>query len=152
MVTWSIAALLALVALLALLALYRARRRRSERLQLRLLAGRSHLLGEEIAQRLEELEELERRDQESRAAEEALNHLHLLLVERQAHLQNCEDLVHLQERKLSHLAEAPPSPPARERPAAVPPSPAQRRSQAEEELLRQIEALNKQRRQPPPKK
>lgn len=156
MAIWFFAPLLAMGVALALLVLYRARRRKKQRLQLRLLAGKSHLLSAEIAHCLEELERLDQEgaDEARAAAEEALDQFHVLLVERQAHLQNCEDLVHLQQRKLAYLGEEAPraaAAPARRPATASPPSPAQRRTQLEDQLLRQIEELNKQRNPPPPR-
>lgn len=153
--------LLGLGSALGLVVLYLLRLRRAERLRLRLVAGQSHLLSAQLAQRLEDLKglELEPIEDLQTEATASLDELHVLLVERQAHLQNCEDLVHLQRQKISWLAEAPKLPPparparpapAREtNPAAAPP-PAQRRNHLEDQLLRQIEDLNKQRRNPPP--
>lgn len=81
------------------------RRRRQEKLELRLLAGRERLLGDELEACLAALEELDdgRIDAARASAEEALNGLHVRLVERQAHLLNYEDLVHLQECKIEAL-------------------------------------------------
>ena len=152
--------LLGLGSALGLVVLYLLRQRRAERLRLRLVAGQSHLLSAQLAQRLEDLErlELEPPDELQSEATASLDALHVLLIERQAHLQNCEDLVHLQRQKMAWLAKAPKLPPparssrpapAREtKPAAAPP--AQRRNHLEDQLLRQIEDLNKQRRNPPP--
>ncbi|MBI2502926.1 MAG: hypothetical protein HYW07_06795 [Candidatus Latescibacteria bacterium] len=138
---------------LGLVVLYHLRQRRAERLRLRLLAGQSHLLSAQLAQRLGDLKRLELEPLDGLPAEAgaSLDELHVLLVERQAHLQNCEDLVHLQKQKISWLAKAPKlPPPTREtRPAAPSTFPAQRRNHLEDQLLRQIEDLNKQRRNPP---
>lgn len=152
--------LLGLGLALGLVVLYLLRQRRAERLRLRLVAGQSHLLSAQLAQRLEDLErlDLEPLDEHQAEATSSLDELHVLLIERQAHLQNCEDLVHLQQQKISWLAKAPkvppaarPSRPTREtKPAAPSTPPAQRRNHLEDQLLRQIEDLNKQRRNPPP--
>lgn len=149
--------LLGLGSALGLVVLFLLRQRRAERLRLRLVAGQSHLLSAQLAQRQEDLERLDLEPLEDLRAEAAtsLDELHVLLIERQAHLQNCEDLVHLQQQKMDWLAKASKSPPparpsrpAREaKPAAAAP---QRRNHLEDQLLRQIEDLNKQRRNPPP--
>jgi hypothetical protein len=157
METWISYILLGLGSALGLVVVYLLRQRRAERLHLRLVAGQSHLLSAQLAQRTEDLERLEQKsfDELHPEAVAALDELHAVLLERQAHLQNCEDLVHLQQQKISWLAKAPkrppptrPSQPARE---TKPPAPAaQRRDHLEDQLLRQIEDLNKQRRNPPP--
>jgi hypothetical protein len=147
--------LLGLGAALGLVVVYALRQRRAERLRLRLVAGQSHLLSAQLAQRLADLERLEGEGELRAEAAASLDELHALLVERQAHLQNCEDLVHLQRQKISWLAQAPvpppPASPARARqapkPAAPPP---RRRDDLEDQLLRQIDELNKRRRNPPP--
>ena len=142
---------------LGLVVLYLLRQRRAERLRLRLVAGQRHLLSAQLAQRLEDLERLEGEplDELQGEAAAALDELHVLMIERQAHLQNCEDLVHLQQQKMSWLAKAPklpppPRPSRQTKPAAASTPPAQRRNLLEDQLLRQIEDLNKQRRNPPP--
>lgn len=144
---------------MGLVVLYLLRQRRAERLRLRLVAGQSHLLSAQLAQRQADLEQLEMEplDELRGEAVAALDALHVQLIERQAHLQNCEDLVHLQRQKMSWLAQAPKLPPPRpSRPARetkpAPPStpPVQRRNHLEDQLLRQIDDLNKQRRNPPP--
>ncbi len=152
--------LLGLGSAMGLVVLYLLRQRRAERLRLRLVAGQSHLLSAQLAQRQTDLEQLEMEplDELRDEAAAALDALHVQLIERQAHLQNCEDLVHLQRQKMSWLAQAPKlPPPARPpRPAPetkpAPPStpPVQRRNHLEDQLLRQIDDLNKQRRNPPP--
>jgi hypothetical protein len=81
------------------------RRRKDDRIQLRLLVGRSRLLQEEIDRRIEALALL---DPEILAttrqqAQSALNELQILLVERQAHLQDREELGHLQHTKITLL-------------------------------------------------
>lgn len=155
METWISYVLLGLGFALGLVVVYLLRQRRAERLRLRLVSGQSHLLSAQLAQRRADLERLEQEPFAERhsGAVAALDELHVLLVERQAHLQNCEDLVHLQQQKMSWLAKAPKLPPHPSRPApeATPPAPAaQRRDHLEDQLLRQIEDLNKQRRHPPP--
>jgi hypothetical protein len=158
METWISYVLLSLGSGLGLVVAYLLRQRRAERLRLRLVSGQSHLLSAQLAQRLADLEQLEQEPFAELHAEAAgaLDELHALLIERQAHLQNCEDLVHLQRQKVSWLAQAPRTAPApaKSRQAkaaqAPPPPPAQRRDHLEDQLLRQIEDLNKQRRNPPP--
>ncbi|MFA6108230.1 MAG: hypothetical protein WDA75_05605 [Candidatus Latescibacterota bacterium] len=95
------------------------RRRRREKLELRLLAGRERLLGDELEACLAALEELDDgRVATARAsAEEALNGLHTRLVERQAHLLNYEDLVHLQECKIEALQAIRLAPPLAQEPS-----------------------------------
>ncbi|MSR83727.1 MAG: hypothetical protein EXS58_12525 [Candidatus Latescibacteria bacterium] len=98
---------------MGLVVLYLLRQRRAERLRLRLVAGQSHLLSAQLAQRQADLEQLEMEplDELRGEAVAALDALHVQLIERQAHLQNCEDLVHLQRQKMSWLAQAPKLPP-----------------------------------------
>ena len=81
------------------------RRRKNDRIQLRLLVGRSRLLKEEIDRRSEALEALDPTAFESarQQAESALNALQILLVERQAYLQDREELGHLQHIKIALL-------------------------------------------------
>ena len=146
--------------------LYRRRRHKQERLQLRLVAGRSHLLSEELRQSLASLERFGQEDPPAvlEQAPAALDQLHLALVERQAHLQNYDELARLQQRRLALLstsreeeARAPrapavvePSPPPAPRPS--PAAPRDRR-QIENQLLSRIEELQKGQeaaRKPPP--
>ncbi|MCC7265538.1 MAG: hypothetical protein IT369_23780 [Candidatus Latescibacteria bacterium] len=161
MENWISYLLLALGASLGLVVGYLLRQRRAERLRLRLVAGQSHLLSAQLAQRLADLEQLEQEplDELREEASGALDELHVLLIERQAHLQNCEDLVHLQQQKIAWLAKAPkPAAPARpartttpretKSPAATAPPP--RRDHLEDQLLQQIDELNRKRRNPPP--
>ena len=161
MENWISPLLLGLGFTLGLVVLYHLRQRRSERLRLRLLAGQIHLLSAQLAQRLEELERLDRDDltQMQDQTNGVLDDLHILLIERQAHLQNCEDLIHLQKQKISWLATAPKPAPQRAtrgrretkaQATAPAPQPPQRRDQLEDHLLRQIDDLNKKRRNPPP--
>ena len=134
------------------------RRQKKKRLELRLLGGRTHLLGEEIALSLESLQNFSNQNLKAQHddALEALDQLHLLLVERQAHLLNSEDLIHLQNYKISvlkaifaddiadHLEV--PNPAV----TAVPPptteassSQKQDRANVEDQLLSKISQLNK---------
>ncbi|MFH1571464.1 MAG: hypothetical protein ABIL09_25965 [Gemmatimonadota bacterium] len=96
------AAVTAAVAVLLLLRRYLEGRRR---LRLRLVTGRRVLLEQEAAQVMAELSQLEGQEPSPRAmADDALNRLHAALLERQAHLENCEDLAHLQRQKMAVLA------------------------------------------------
>ncbi len=156
METWISYILLSLGVALGLLVAYLLRQRRAERLRLRLVSGQSHLLSAQLAQRTADLEKLESEplDELQGEASGALDELHVLLIERQAHLQNCEDLIHLQQHKISWLAAAPSPPapgprPARPTPHQVP-APPHSRDHLEDQLLRQIDELNRKRRNPPP--
>ena len=75
------------------------------RLRLRLLSGHSSLLGDEVERRTGSLGELDaaRLDDARATAEAGLNDLHADLLDRQAHLQNYEDLAFLQGQKLTVL-------------------------------------------------
>jgi hypothetical protein len=81
------------------------RRRKDDRIQLRLLVGRSRLLQEEIDRRIEALALLDPKILATtrQQAQSALNELQILLVERQAHLQDREELGHLQHTKITLL-------------------------------------------------
>ena len=153
MAYWLIIPTFALCAVLAALLFYlRLRRRRQEFLQLRLLAGQERLLGEEIERRMAILDDLDQEGLQTQRqrAEESLDQLHMDLIERQAHLLNFEDLVHLRQCKLQLLAtrgadlEAPPSPPP-EAPSSPPESPGQHqdRNQLEDQLRSRISQLKK---------
>jgi hypothetical protein len=102
---WILPAALAFVGLIAALAALRTRRRRSNRLQLRLLAGRRRLLGEEIETRSLRLAELDPEELATHRslADASLDGIHVALLEREAHLQNLQDLAHLQQHKLAVL-------------------------------------------------
>jgi hypothetical protein len=171
MALWSavLAAVLATVSLSVFL--YRRHRRKQERLQLRLVAGRGHLLGEELAQAMARLALVDQAGLESGRAQAAaaLDQLHMALLERQAHLQSYEELARLQGRKAvlmgtswefeaqAPLPFAPPEPPPRaplQRPPASPsPAPTgpppsrpgssapRDRQQLENQLLNRIEEL-----------
>lgn len=96
---------LALVGLAAALAAWRVRRQRSNRLHLRLLAGRRRLLGEEIDSRQQRLAGIDA-DELSAQQHEAgglLDGLHVALLDREAHLQSLQELAHLQQHKLKIL-------------------------------------------------
>ena len=73
------------------------------RLRLRLINGKKHLLSEEIASRLDDLAAFDttRLAKVSAEAEAGLNSLHTFLMDRQAHLQNYEELLHLQRHKIA---------------------------------------------------
>ena len=172
MPTWAIGLVLLSCAGLGLSLIFRrTRQRRRERLELRLLAGRSQLLEGEIANQLQNLTDFdeERLNALRLEADNALNLLQVTLIERQAHLLNCEDLTYLQKYKVNILnnhvetQNAAPPPPDNP-PAAAPmaatsmPPPSQDhpkdRSSIENELLNKINQLNqadKQGRKPPKK-
>ena len=101
---WTLVLLAALAAAAGLLLLGRSLRRR-RRIKVRLLGGRSHLLGEEIETRSQELERFESEEFASAclAAESALDELNVSLLDRQAQLQNYEDLASLQRHKIAVL-------------------------------------------------
>ena len=89
MLTWLICLLVACSA--GTYILYRrARQRRQERLNLRLLAGRSQLIEGEIAQQMQNLHDFDEDHLNTLRleAENALNLLQVTLIERQAHLLN----------------------------------------------------------------
>jgi hypothetical protein len=102
---WILPLLFGLVGLVAGIAAWRTRSRRTNRLQLRLLAGRRRLLGEEITSRCEHLEEAYAGaiEQERLAAAATIDGLQMRLLDREAHLQNLQDLAHLQRHKLTIL-------------------------------------------------
>ena len=77
--------------------------RRRLRLKLRLISGKAHLLGEQIEARCHDLEcfDLNRLESLRATADTGINRLHVFLLDRQAHLQNYEDLLHLQRHKLA---------------------------------------------------
>ena len=105
-------ALLVLALILGCGLLLLARQRKNERTELRLLAGRRQLLSRELHACFAELEALDEDAIATRRHEAGPNidRLHVALVERQAHLLNCEDLAHLQQCKIALLA-TPPTPP-----------------------------------------
>jgi len=143
---WMIPIIVALVgAALTLLTLWQMRRRRQNKLALRVLAGQRRLLGEEVDERFEELAEIDEEDLRSRldGAIGLVDGLHVGLLERQAHLQNLEDLAHLQRHKIAvlghHLDEAASQapeqpPPIEDEPEQLP----QTREDLEDDLLGRI--------------
>ncbi len=133
-----IAVLLTLASILALGLFFLARQRKRDRVELRLATGRRGLLNRELESYLTELDELDADiiTTKYQEAASALDQLHIALVERQAHLLNYEDMVHLQKCKIDvitgalNLPEDPPEdlPPAassRPRPASIPNSTSQ---------------------------
>jgi len=140
-------ALAAAFAGLAGVLLARTYLRRRRRVRLRLLTGHRALFDEQLRAAGQQLVELEEGDLLTVGAdtEDALNHLHAALLDRQAHLQNYEDLAHLQQRKIAalgyHLAVADPTEAAAPAPAEPdkPGEPGQRREQVQAELLEKIQ-------------
>ena len=109
MPNWIIIATLVALALLLTLGLFLlARQRKRERLELRLASGRRQLLGRELESYCAELDALDEDHiaAKRQEAESALDQLHIALVERQAHLLNYEDMVHLQQCKIELLTKA----------------------------------------------
>ncbi|MEC8993330.1 MAG: hypothetical protein VX656_18960, partial [Candidatus Latescibacterota bacterium] len=143
---WMIPIIVALVgSALTLLTLWQMRRRRQNKLALRVLAGQRRLLGQEVDERFEELAEIDEEDLRSRldVAIGLVDGLHVGLLERQAHLQNLEDLAHLQRHKIAvlghHLDEAASQAP--EQPPPIEDEPEQRpqtREDLEDDLLGRI--------------
>lgn len=114
---------------------------------MRLLVGREKLLGEELERHRERLRAFDQNglDALRQRAETTCDDLHMQLIERQAYLLSCEDLVHLKDCKknllLSRLEAAPtPSPlsPSPQSPTPASPPPHQDRTQLENQLLSQI--------------
>ncbi len=142
MPNWIIIVTLLVLALLLALGLFLlARQRKRTRLELRLASGRRQLLGRELQTYLAELDGL---DEEAIAAkrqdaENALDQLHIALVECQAHLLNYEDMAHLQQCKidqLSAVALAPPEAPIEALSETTPPTEPQ--SRRPERLQREL--------------
>lgn len=129
-------------------------------MRLRLLSGHGALLGDELDRRMRDMEEIDTASLGAARAQAdlGLDELHADLLDRQAHLQNCEDLAFLQRQKLAVLArslaaastdssprmgrEGSPldsfSPPEAERG-----TPLEQRSRIESDLLQRIEDLQK---------
>lgn len=105
LILWILPAAFALAGVVAILAALRIRHRRNNRLQLRLLAGRRRLLGEEIDTRSRRLDELDPEElaAQQNVADVALDGLHMDLLKREAQLQNLQELAHLQQHKLAVL-------------------------------------------------
>lgn len=101
---WIFVLLATLAVTVGLLVLRHSLRRR-RRIKVRLLGGQSHLRGEEIEARSQELERFESEEFASAclAAEAALDELNVSLLDRQAQLQNYEDLASLQRHKIAVL-------------------------------------------------
>ncbi|MBT4610445.1 MAG: hypothetical protein HOM68_28385 [Gemmatimonadetes bacterium] len=93
-------------AALTLFTLWQMRRRQQNKLALRVLAGQRRLLGEEIEERMEDLSQVDDTDlrQRIQASFGFVDDLHVGALERQAHLQNLEDLAHLQRHKITILS------------------------------------------------
>ena len=141
------------VVLGALLVFECLRRKKRRRRDLRLVSGQSRLLGDQIAERLSQLDQYEPALRAE--AEHALDMLQVALIDRQAHLLNFEDLAMLQEYKLeiqestardciSRHSVRPPAAPPEEKEMAPPPA---SRTELEDQLLEKINQLNR-----PPKK
>jgi hypothetical protein len=96
---------LAIIGMIAGLAALRIRRRRDNRLQLRLLAGRRRLLGEEIGSYSGRLAALDPEElaADRRTADGILDNVHIALLDREAHLLNLQELANLQRHKLAVL-------------------------------------------------
>ena len=136
------------VVLGALLVLAYVRRKKRRRRDLRLIAGQSRLLGDQISERLRLLDQYEPALRAE--AEHSLDILQVALIDRQAHLLNFEDLAMLQRYKLeiqestardcvarsSVRLSAPPD----EEKFAPPPA---SRTELEDQLLEKINQLNK---------
>ena len=122
-----IAVLLTLASILALGLFLLARQRKRDRIELRLATGRRGLLNRELESYLTELDELDADiiTTKCQEAASALDQLHIALVERQAHLLNYEDMVHLQKCKIDvitgalNLPEELPEDPPEDLPPAV---------------------------------
>lgn len=149
-INWLIPVAIPLCALLAVLVFFqRLRRQKQERLELRLLAGREKLLGEELERHRERLQTFDQNglDALRQRAEATCDDLHMQLIERQAYLLSCEDLAHLQNCKIdlltTRIEAAQTSPPpsssaSAPSPTSTPSSPPQDRTQLESQLLSQI--------------
>ena len=154
-------------ALFAALVLVSRWRRRRLRLRLRLISGKGHLLGEEIAARCHDLErfDVDRLESLRATADAGVNGLHVFLLDRQAHLQNYEDLLHLQRHKLAIQSRAASEIPSandelpggttEEQPAPPPPPPrattlVEHREQIEEGLLDKIKEIQSRDPEDPP--
>ncbi|MEE2657368.1 MAG: hypothetical protein VX733_02610 [Candidatus Latescibacterota bacterium] len=154
----AIAIAAAATGLCAALAAIVMRQRRLNRLRLRVLAGRRRILGEEIAQNLENLDvpDEEALSTARVTATAAVDQIHIGLLDRQSQLQTYEDLASLQDHKIAILGRQRQDlrneiagggkidPEQSEEPLPIP---EEHRERLEDELLEQIESL-----QPPPRK
>ncbi len=136
------------VVLGAMLVFAYLRSKKRRRRDLRLAAGQSKLLGDQISERLSLLDQYEPTLRSE--AEHALDLLQVELIDRQAHLLNFEDLAMLQRYKLeiqestardcaSQRLVRPPALPE-EREIATPPA---SRNELEDQLLEKINQLNR---------
>ena len=136
------------VVLGAMLVFAYLRSKKRRRRDLRLAAGQSKLLGDQISERLSLLDQYEPTLRSE--AEHALDMLQVELIDRQAHLLNFEDLAMLQRYKLeiqestardcaSQRLVRPPALPD-EREIATPPA---SRTELEDQLLEKINQLNR---------
>ena len=93
-------------AALTLFTIWQMRHRQQNKLALRVLAGQRQLLGEEIDERMADLSQVDETDlrQRIQASFGFVDGLHVGALERQAHLQNLEDLAHLQRHKITILS------------------------------------------------
>lgn len=103
MTTLILVLVLVSVAVPAALAFAHWRLQKRDRLQLRLLRGRRKLLGEEIERRTSEL--IQHSDELLAPArfdaDRALDELHVAMMDRHAHILNCQDLARLQVHKIA---------------------------------------------------
>ena len=100
--------LIATVALLLALGgavAWKLHRRRQQRVNLRLLTGRRHLLSEQIEERYEALADIDAQQmaEQTGRSRQALEELGVLLIERQSKLLTFEDLVGLEAYKIDVL-------------------------------------------------
>ncbi len=123
------------------------RRKKQRRRDLRLVAGQSRLLGDQISERLSLLDQYQPALRAE--AEHSLDMLQVGLIDRQAHLLNFEDLAMLQRYKLeiqestardcaAQPSVRPPAPP-KEKEIPTPPV---TRTELEDQLLEKINQLN----------
>ena len=146
----------AAVALGAVLVFGYLRGKKQRRRDLRLVAGQSRLLGDQISKRLSLLDQYEPALRAE--AEHSLDMLQVALIDRQAHLLNFEDLATLQRYKLeiqestarecASQASVRPRAPSENEEIATPPA---SRAELEDQLLEKINQLNsspKKRRRP----
>ena len=95
---------------------WKLHRRRQQRVNLRLLTGRRHLLSEQIEERYEALADIDAQQmaEQTGRSRQALEELGVLLIERQSKLLTFEDLVGLEAYKIDvlhaarHAAATPP--------------------------------------------